>query len=293
MRSTNSGLSGFLMVMVGMVAGSMAVSAEEPALNVTAPAVAPITEPVTNAAPSVAPVVETPTNSVATPVVAPVPAPEVPPLNEGAKWHAASWQVGTRVTEVKLMNKTRGTPGNGSYFGTITEITEQQDYVPSRLYLQYRLMQSPLWLGVTYDHVRAITMDDGNGDGIPDRSGGDGTEDLQVVTPYLQGTWDNESRFTPYAQVGVAICQAKFKPNSWGDNHQRYVDAKKNVYGIDLAGGLSVRLYKSISADLFIKYAHVSDITGDWYYNYGDNYGGPFVMTMSYMAYGAGLNWRF
>ena len=55
---------------------------------------------------------------------------------------------------------------------------------------------------------------------------------------------------------------------------------------------MTVRLYKTLSADLFARLMKVNDITGDWYYARG-LHGGPYVMTMSYVAYGAGLNCRF
>ena len=246
------------------------------------------------------------TNAVVLPVT-PVPVAPVSvavgPTNEVAipetdrffvdTWQHPSFQVGTRMMQVSLSDTTRGTPGNGSYFGTITEITEVQDHSPDKVYLQARLPHTPLWLGVSYDHVTARTMDDGNGDGVADMSGGDGNEEIKGFIPYLQAVWDNKTRFTPYAEVGYAFYQAKFLPNSWGNNGQRYVDATSSVNGFELGGGLGVRLYKNLSADFYARSMTVDDITGDWYFNYGRNYGGPFVMTMSYVAYGAGLSCRF
>lgn len=303
MRGSKLGMSG-IMMMVGMMAAAGTARCEEPALNIQPPAAAPILEgapvPVastnTNTTTSVvvtnivADAVET--NAVSIPAVTNVP-PEIttPEGGESAVWKAASWQIGTRYTEVKLQDNKRGTPGNGSFFGTITQINEQQDGWPNKAYLQYRLFKSPVWIGVSYDHVRASTMDDLSL--VPDGSGSDGSEELQGVIPYLNAAWDNKTRLTPYAQVGIGFYEAKFLPNSWGDNRQRFVEAKSNVTGIELAGGLNVRLYKNLSADLFAKYMKIDDITGNWFYNYGNNYGGPFIMTMSYVAYGAGLNWRF
>jgi len=288
-------------MMVGVVAacgimGGAALAEEtDPVLNVTPPAAAPVLDtgvvPVTNATPEVA-VTNAP--SVAEPIVPAVS--NVPPqlaTTPAEQWNSTSWQVGTRFTEVKLQDTRRGTPNNGSYFGTITGITEKQDSVPDRVYAQYRLFKSPVWVGVSYDHVTARTMDDSNGDGIPDLGGSDGDEVINGLIPYVQAAWDNESRLTPYVQAGLGFYHAKFAPNSWGDNHQRYVDASGNVTGVELAGGLSVRLYKNLSADLFAKYMKIGNITGDWFYNYGNNYGGPFVMTMSYVAYGAGVSYRF
>lgn len=299
-------------VAVCVIVGKSAFAEEqEPVLNVQPPVAAPIldagTVPATNAVPdvvttNVAPVVTEPVVTNAPVVTAPIvpvvtnvppTVGETPEPTRAQLWSAASWQIGTRYTEIQLQDNRRGEPSNGSYFGTITGITEEQDGFPNKAYVQYRLFKSPVWLGVSYDHVVARTMDDSDGDGQPDMGGSDGNEELQGVIPYLQAAWDNKTRLTPYVQAGLGFYQAKFVPNSWGANGRRYVEASGNVMGIELAGGLSVRLYKNLSADLFAKYMDIDDITGDWFYNYGRNYGGPFVMTMSYVAYGAGLSCRF
>jgi hypothetical protein len=323
MRRNTIWMAGFL-VMAGSLGFAGLTQAQEPVLNVQPPAAAPLLEAVTvpaatNAVPAPSPEPQAVTNAPATvevpavtnapatvevpavtnapvvPVITNVPAEVAVAEEPGQAWKDSSWQVGTRYTEVKLQDKTRGTPGNGSYFGTITEITEEQDGLPNKAYVQYRLFKSPVWLGVSYDHLSAKTQDnvDIDGDGIYDLKGSDGSEEIQGLIPYLQAAWDNKTRFSPYVQAGIGFYQAKFKPNSWGDNHQRYVEATGNVTGFELAGGLNIRLYKNLSADLFAKTMKVEDITGDWYFNYGRNYGGPFIMTMSYTAFGAGLNYRF
>jgi hypothetical protein len=293
---------GFLMMASGVI------QAQEPALNVQPPAAAPILESATTPATAVeAPVVTNAPVAIEAPVVVPV-APVVPVVpvatlvpdevevteTPAQVWQNTSWQVGTRYMEFQLQDKQRGTPGNGSFFGTISDITEKQDSVPNKVYVQYRLFKSPVWIGVSYDHVTAQTMDDSNGDGVPDSGGGDGSEEIQGVIPYVHAAWENPTRFTPYVQAGIGFYEAKFVPNSaWGNNGQRYVEASSNIRGLELAGGLTVRLYKNLSADIFAKTMQIDEISGDWYFNYGRNYGGPYVMTMSYVAYGAGLNLRF
>ncbi len=303
MNNNKIGLFG-IVVVAGMLAGlAGSVRGEEPALNVQLPAAAPVLEtgvvtPVqTNAIPPATnhvakPAVVSDEVKPVSPVVIPATVVVVPSgvVDQNEAWKSASWQVGTRFLQVKLQDNKRGTPGDGSFFGTITQINEKQDEWPNKVYLQYRLFDSPFWLGVSYDHVLARTMDDLSL--VPDGSGSDGDEEIQGVIPYLHAAWDNSSRFTPYAQAGIGFYHAKFLPNSWGDNGMRWVSAKGNVMGVELGGGLNVRIYKNLSADLFAKYMKVDDITGDWYYAYGVH-GGPFVMTMSYVAYGAGVSWRF
>ena len=313
---------------VGLMFAVGALQAQEPALNIQAPATAPvvthevvapvITEvvPVVPSAPApvatnvplphVAPVVvHTATNEVVLPVthievvptnVVVVPVPEVVVIPESEQFFVDTWKdpsfaVGTRFMQVKLQDTKRGTPNDGSFFGTITEISEIQDNTPDKIFIQARLFHSPVWFGVSYDHVSARTMDDSNGDGVADMGGSDGDEEIKGYIPYLQAAWDNETRFTPYVQFGYAFYQAKFLPNSWGDNGSRGVDATSSVKGFELGGGLGVRLYKNLSADLFARTMKVDDITGTWH-GHGAS-GGPFVMTMSYTAFGAGVSCKF
>lgn len=270
-----------------------------PAVTHPAPVVVhPATNVPAHTAPATGHVTNTMHHTAATnALLVPVHQPEPVVSEQDLEKELGAWRVGTRYTQYSLLDNKRGKPRDGSYFGTITEITEDQDNTPNKLYLQYCLFESPVWLGVSYDHVTAVTMDDSNGDDIPDRGGGDGYEEIKGYIVYLQAVWENETRMTPFVQAGMGFYKAEFVPNSWGDNGQRWVDAKSQVTGQELAGGLNVRIMGGLSADLFAKYMHVDDITGDWYYGgsnkQGGYRGGDFIMTMSYTAYGIGLNYRF
>jgi hypothetical protein len=206
-------------------------------------------------------------------------------------WRHPSFQVGTRFLQVKLQDKTRGEPFNGSFVGTITEITEEKDNSPDKFYLQARLPKTPCWIGVSYDHVRAQTMDDSNGDGIADSGGGDGSVDISGYIPYLQAAWDNKTRFTPFIQVGYAFYKSKFDTIPNWSNGGRKVMNLDSTTGFELAGGLGIRIYKNLSADVFIRQMNVDDITGE--YLMDGHKQSDIIYTMSYTAYGAGLNCRF
>ncbi len=236
-----------------------------------------------------------------TPVVhvveVPLPEEKFTPPDEGWFSETGPWRVGTRYTQYTLQDSKRGKPRDGSFFGTITEITEDQDDEPNKVFIQYRLFRSPVWIGASYDHVIAVTMDDSDGDGVPDTGGGDGYEELTGYILYLQAAWDNKTRLVPYAQVGKGYYEAEFVPNAWGAGGQRWVESDSHVSGVELGGGLNIQLYKGLSADLFAKYMKIDDIEGEWYYG-GNNEqdgkrGGAYIMTMSYVAYGLGLNYRF
>lgn len=254
-----------------------------------APAPAETQAPVAPAAPAAE------AGKVAVPPAAVAPEEAAEVMDADAAWRASDWQIGTRFAQIEFQDKTRGTRGNNSFFGTITEITEEQDSAPDKAYLQYRLFHLPVWIGVSYDHASAKTQDDidTDKDGVFDAKGSDGSQEIQGFIPYLQAMWENGTRVTPFVQAGYAFFQADFKPNSWGQDGRRTVEASSSVNGVELAGGLNIRLYKNLSADLFVKSMQVDDITGAWYTEYGRIRGGDYVMTMSYTAYGAGVNYRF
>ncbi len=227
--------------------------------------------------------VEVPTNEVVT----------IPKSNEFFvdTWKDPTFEVGTRAMQVKLKDKTRGQPSEGSFVGTITEITEEQDHSPDKFFLQLRLPKTPLWVGVSYDHVRAQTMDDSNGDGVPDSGGGDGAVDISGYVPYLQATWDNETRLTPFIEIGYAFYQSEFDANANWSNGGRKVMNLKSTSGFELAGGLGIRIYRNLTADVFVRQMKVSDVKGEYLMDGSKQ--SDIIFTMSYTAYGAGLSCRF
>jgi len=257
--------------------------------NAPAPSV-PHTPPASNLATSAESAI--PTNHPA-PAGALPPSGEtlITPAMEESSCFWGCWRIGTRYTHFKLKDKTRGEPFNGSFVGTITQIDEEQDNVPNKLYIQYRLPKVPVWLGVSYDHARAVTMDDGNGDGIVDHLGGDGSVDLPGYIAYVQADWENSTRLMPYVQLGYAFYQSEFKPNAnWSDSGRRQMNLKDTT-GTELAGGVAVRLYKNWSADLFAQLMTVKDVKGDYVLNGQKQQ--DIIFTMSYMAYGAGVSCTF
>ncbi len=324
------------------------VLAQEPALNIQAPATAPIldaepeakpaapvvkeavpvvkpvhhvtTHPLTSNAsvathsvttnaqvPHAAPhVAATPTNNVTAPVTHVVahpatnavvlPITQVTDVPEGDQffvdtWKHPSFQIGTRVIQVELTDTTRGTPFNDSFVGSITEITEEQDTAPNKLYVQARIPKTPCWLGVSYDHVRAQTMDDSDGDGLADSGGGDGAVDVEGYIAYLQAAWDNTTRFTPFIQVGYAFYDCNFEENAnWSNGGQKAMTLDSTT-GFELAAGLGIRIYRNLSADVFYRQMAMDDITGEYTMN-GDKMS-DVIYTMSYTGFGAGINCRF
>ena len=209
---------------------------------------------------------------------------EQAPTPEGsAKAETGSWMVGTRVTQFELLEDTRGTSFHNSFMGSIDKLKDEQDGTPNKLFIQYRLVKSPFWIGVSYDHVRAKTFDEG---------GTDGSVDLEGYVPYVQARWENRTRVVPYVEAGLAFYDASFdEAASWYANGRRTVTLDDSVMGKEIAGGAAVRIYKGLSIDFYAQYMDVEDVNGA-YYILG-NRGGDAIFTMSHVMYGIGAQYQF
>ncbi len=265
--------------------GSLAVvlaagiaAAQAPAVPASTPAVADVA---TNAAASktnTAPIVKGApvTSSVLSVPIAGAPVPVPAELGSSGQW-----EVGTRYLNDSLQDKTRGKRFVGSFVGSITELKNKQDDVPDKVFAQGRIMDWPVWAGLSYDRVRAMTWDGAT----------DGNVDLRGVIPYVQGVWANSTRFTPYAEVGFAWYQSKFDADpgwSQGGTHVMNLD---NTTGVEIGAGTGIRIYKNLAADIYLRYMKVNDVTG--VYTLNGSKEDDIVFTMSYVAYGLGVTYVF
>lgn len=252
-----------------------AVPVPEAVVSTNAPAV-----PATNA---VAPAVTNVPAPVATNVAAPVPPHHVPVIEAATPAKPAeapeagerdNWLVGTRVMGISLSDKTAD-------MGSIKKIEENQDYAPIRLFVQRRIAEAPVWVGVSYDQVSAKTLDSG---------GGDGDVELQGLIPYIQAGWENSSCFRPYVELGFALYQADFKENSWSDGGRRTVKLDDPT-GFELAGGVDVALARGWHLDVYLRSMSIDDVKGGYYIDGRKD--GPATYTMSYVGYGLGVAHAF
>ncbi len=234
------------------------------------------------------PVVSDPATAPAEPVAAPAEPVEhakiapsyVEPETTG---ESGSWMIGTRIIHFELQDDTRGTKFNNSFMGSITEIKDEQDYTPDKVFVQYRIVKSPVWVGITYDHVRAETQDEG---------GTDGSVDIGGWIPYVQGRWENETIAVPYIELGFAFYRVRFEESEgWSNDGDRYVALDHDVMGMEIAGGVSLQVYEGLSVDLYARYMDIDDINGTYYI--GGNPDGDAVYTMSYIGYGIGVQYQF
>ncbi len=215
----------------------------------------------------------------------PVEQAEIAPslLEPEAESAPGPWMIGTRITRFELQDDSRGTRFNNSFMGSVTEIKDEQDDMPNKLFVQYQMVGSPFWIGVSYDHLKAETWDG---------SGSDGSVEIDGFIPYVQARWENETRAVPYAELGLAFYQTGFNESEgWSDGGRRTVDLDGNVMGMEIAGGVSINVYKGLSVDLYVRYMDVEDITGS--YSIDGRREGDVIFTMSHTAYGLGLEYRF
>jgi len=228
------------------------------------------------------------TNHVLAPV--PVEVAPVPPVEAGTRF---DWRVGTRYLNTSLQDKHRGTEFNGSFVGTLTELKDKQDSIPDKLFVQGRLMDWPVWIGVSYDRALAKTWE---GNRPPEKIangefGSDGDVDLRGVIPYVQGVWENSTRFTPYVEMGMGFYESKFDAlSSWSEGGNNRIDLG-STKGWEIAGGTGIRIYKQWSADLYARYMKLDDVTGTFHSRGSE--GQPVVFTMSYVAFGVGVAYGF
>lgn len=238
--------------------------------------------PATNAPPAVHST-NAPVHTVPTSALTPSVGTTGPVVGVEAPMETGSWMVGTRLTQFDLLDDKRGTPFHDSFMGSITMLNAEQDDVPNKVFVQYRLFQWPCWIGVSYDHVRASADDDG---------GSDGSVDLAGPLPYVQGRWENSTRLVPYLEAGMAFYSVTFDEDpNWYAGGRRTVEIDSSVTGLEVAGGLAIRVYKGLSLDFYAQYMKVDDITGE-YYILG-NRGGDVIFTMSHVTYGIGAQYQF
>ena len=250
-------------------------------VTLAAPQICGAQEPVSNA--PVAPSAVTNHSLIPGPV-------EVAPAPQVEAGMPCDWRVGTRYLHYSLQDKHRGTEFNGSFVGTLTELKDKQDNIPDRLFAQGRVMDWPVWIGVSYDRVLATTWEGNRPAGKP-AGASDGDVELRGAIPYVQGAWENRTRFAPYIEAGLSFYQSKFDAlSNWSNGGERQISLG-NAKGFEIAGGTGISIYKNWSADLYARYMHIDDVTGTFYEDGSkqDNV----IFTMSYVAFGVGVTYGF
>jgi len=149
---------------------------------------------------------------------------------DGTSWFANRLVVGTRITSYGLKEKER--PLNNRYLGSINKIDEDQDYMPTKIFLNYFPVP---WggVGVSYEKIRAVTITDWKA-GVGAYS--DGT--FEVDGPIFYGilALTNRTRVTPFVELGMMIPSGSFEANSaWANAHG--IQGYQNLVVQDVHGG--------------------------------------------------------
>ena len=190
------------------------------------------------------------------------------------------FEIGTRITHIILLEDTRGEPFHDSFVGSVTMLKEDQDYLPIKLYVQYRFLPA-LAAGVSYDRFGAKAVDYG---------GSDGTSWMSGPLVYLSGRYINDSRFTPYGELGVAFYSGKFEnAPGWGSegNKHFYLNDSQGFY---VAAGCGMSLDDNWSADFYGRYMNL-DVDGEYMMN--GHHQEDILFTMSHVALGLGVKYSF
>jgi hypothetical protein len=200
------------------------------------------------------------------------------------------FKAGVRSLNISLKETQRGSKVGSkyvdTYMGSIMEIEEDSDGGLNRVFLQVRPLPVPVWIGVTRDRLSATTVD-------YDKRGlaqTDGSIELSSSwAPYVQVAWPNRTRLTPYVEAGWVDYDVEFNESEgWSDGGNRFVEVKDSVKGSEYAAGATIRLWKHLSVDFYMRKMSIDDVTGDWYYGRGIR-GGDVIFPLSYTAYGFGV----
>lgn len=242
----------------------------------------PTTELATNVVPAV---------TVVPPLVLVEPAPPSAPA-ENKKFYNSfiknRLEIGTRILHGSLLDDTRGQPFNGSFVGSVTMLRDNQDLLPTRFYVQYKILDY-LGVGVSYDKISAAAGDWGiEGDGT---GGSDGDVNLSGPLFYLLGCYPNSTKFTPFCEAGMGVYSAKFDADAaWGSTNDKRFELN-STKGIYFGAGCDFEVTDHFSVNAYGRYMKIDDVTGD--YMLLGNKQSDIIFTMSYMAFGIGAKYAF
>jgi opacity protein-like surface antigen len=197
-------------------------------------------------------------------------------------------EIGTRIIHFSLLDDKKGQPFQDSFFGSVTQLKEDQDYLPLKLFVQYKIIPQ-FGVGLAYDRFSFAAGDwgiEGAGSG-----GADGKATLSGPLVYLLGRYPNATKFTPFCELGFALYSASFDGDaSWASSNNKSVELDSTT-GFYLGVGCDMQITEQFLIDLYGRYMNVSDVNGAWFLLGNQN--GDVVLTPSYIAMGLGAKFLF
>ena len=208
----------------------------------------------------------------------------------GEKWIATRLSIGARFTYYWLADSRRsGENGydngnlDGNFLGSLWGLDAQQHYFPNP-YLEYRVV-SAFGIGVTYDQLRARTLDWADEDQTT--TAGDGDLEIRGVGVYVFARYRNGSRFEPYATAGFAWYASQFFVSPlWAAPGRRFV--VEDTDGWFATAGCKWGIGRHLGLDAHFRHSQVGDVAARAYLGSGNRYrGGAFPMRYDALAVGA------
>lgn len=193
-------------------------------------------------------------------------------------------ELGTRSTGYTFTEDTQGQPFQGSFLGSLNEVHESQNYAPIKFFVQYKI--NPYFgVGTAYDQFKAVTGSSPHGE-----DGGDGTFTLKGMYFYLLGRYPNETRFTPFVEVGFVRYSSDFEEDDWWyEGGKRVIHAESEVGSI-FAIGCDIHVYEKWSVDVYFRHVNVDQDVDYVFRSYVHT---PGTFTLSHNEYGIGLKYSF
>lgn len=154
-------------------------------------------------------------------------------------------QLGTRLAYRILTDSDSGYKGgiygSGTYLGTIYALDEQQDYLPSKLFLAY-FFTKHFGVEFAYDSMKAETVAT---DMDTNMVKTDGDAILSGPTLSLLGKYPNITSFTPYAGIGIGFLNGDFDEtadwahSSWGESDRNRTMVVDSTTALLLTAGVN------------------------------------------------------
>ena len=212
----------------------------------------------------------------------------------GGGWISTRLSLGASFTHFRLEETRRsGENGydngnlSGNFLGSLWGLDAQQHAFPNP-YLEYRVV-SGFGIGVTYDQVRARTLDWANEE--QQVTAGDGDLELRGVGVYLVARYRSPSRYSPHASAGYAWYDSHFDVSpGWAAPGRRFV--VEDTEGWFVSAGCTVKVVKGFGLDASVRYSDIDDVAAHAYLTGGKRYrGGAFPMR--YIAFAVGVAYAF
>jgi len=189
-------------------------------------------------------------------------------------------EAGTRGTYFILLNDTRGEKFHNSFVGSITKLKEDQTFVPTKVYVQYKIWPY-FGIGGSYDRFGAEAWDD---------SGTDGTAVLSGPLLYLLGCYPNSTAFTPFCELGTAFYSANCRnASTWGTQGNKVMNLN-NTRGYYAALGCDIKIRNRLAVNFYSRYMNV-DVDGVFMLNGKKRE--DIIFTTSHLAVGLGVKYSF